>query len=90
MPQTRGRMKYNPHSKSAFLLTPTEKKVLEMKRMGMKHKEIAAALGRKGGDVSYAIEVAAMKEQVLTNDHRAPEGHTRLGVARGQKRMKRT
>ncbi len=83
-------MKYNPRGKTAFLLTAWEKKLLAMRRCGMKHREIAAGLGLSTiSGIGQALSVASMKEQALANDHRAPEGHTRLGVARGQKRMKR-
>lgn len=83
-------MKYNRRGKTAFLLTPTEKAVLAMCRAGMTHKEICMAMGypKKTG-ISYLLSSAAMKEQIAATDDRAPQGHTRLGVARGQKRMKR-
>ena len=74
-----------------FRLTHTETRVLELKRQGLKVREIADKLGYKGhSSITDTINVAVQKEQLLAIHDKRESGETSLSKARGKIRMQDT
>jgi DNA-binding NarL/FixJ family response regulator len=86
-------MKFIKHQRTPFLLTPTEKRILDMRRSGMKCSEITLALGWKEKSVGYVgsmLSRAAEKDRCQILDDRSKGQGSSLSKARGATRMQGT